>query len=46
MRSSVDRSGCDLRAALSASRRPLNQLGDGGLCPGAAALEKINAGLR
>jgi hypothetical protein len=25
---------------------PLNELGDGALIPGSAALEKINAGLR
>jgi 2-oxoglutarate ferredoxin oxidoreductase subunit beta len=42
----VDPDATDLHAALSTSRRPLNQLGDAELCPGAAALEKINAGLR
>jgi 2-oxoglutarate ferredoxin oxidoreductase subunit beta len=42
----VDPDATDLHAALSTSRRPLNQLGDAELCPGAAALEKMNAALR
>ena len=36
----------DLHAALNTSATPLNRLGDGELCPGAAVLVKINAGLR
>ncbi len=36
----------DLHDRLGVTRRPLNSLGDSELCPGSAALEKINAGLR
>ena len=36
----------DLHAALNTSARPLNSLGKADLCPGAAALEQINARLR
>ena len=36
----------DLHAALNTSARPLNSLGKAELCPGAAALDKINASLR
>jgi 2-oxoglutarate ferredoxin oxidoreductase subunit beta len=42
----VDADATDLHAALNTSRTPLNQLGEAELCPGAAALEKINAALR
>jgi 2-oxoglutarate/2-oxoacid ferredoxin oxidoreductase subunit beta len=36
----------DLHQALNTSATPLNKLGEAALCPGAAMLEKINAGLR
>ena len=36
----------DLHAAQNTSARPLNSLGKADLCPGAAALEQINARLR
>ena len=36
----------DLHAALNTAETPLNALGEAALCPGSAALEKINAGLR
>ncbi|MET4575153.1 2-oxoacid:ferredoxin oxidoreductase subunit beta [Ottowia thiooxydans] len=36
----------DLHASLNTSAKPLNGLGTTDLCPGAAALEKINAGFR
>ena len=36
----------DLHAALNTVALPLNQLGERELCPGAAALEKLNASLR
>jgi 2-oxoglutarate/2-oxoacid ferredoxin oxidoreductase subunit beta len=36
----------DLHQALNTAATPLNQLGDAVLCPGAAALEKLNAALR
>jgi len=36
----------DLHQALNTAATPLNRLGEGALCPGAAVLEKINAGLR
>jgi 2-oxoglutarate/2-oxoacid ferredoxin oxidoreductase subunit beta len=36
----------DLHAALNTVPLPLNQLGERELCPGAAALEKLNASLR
>ncbi|MDE1947888.1 MAG: 2-oxoacid:ferredoxin oxidoreductase subunit beta [Burkholderiales bacterium] len=42
----VDPKASDLHAALETVHRPLNGLGEAELCPGAAALEKINAGLR
>ncbi|MDE2396411.1 MAG: 2-oxoacid:ferredoxin oxidoreductase subunit beta [Burkholderiales bacterium] len=42
----VDPNASDLHAALETVHRPLNGLGEAELCPGAAALEKINAGLR
>ncbi|HVR52188.1 MAG TPA: 2-oxoacid:ferredoxin oxidoreductase subunit beta [Pseudorhodoferax sp.] len=42
----VDREAEDLHAMLQTSRTPLNRLGAQALCPGAAALERLNAGLR
>jgi 2-oxoglutarate ferredoxin oxidoreductase subunit beta len=36
----------DLHASLKTVKQPLNTLGEKELCPGSAALEKINAGLR
>jgi 2-oxoglutarate ferredoxin oxidoreductase subunit beta len=36
----------DLHQALNTAATPLNRLGEAALCPGAAVLEKINAGLR
>jgi 2-oxoglutarate ferredoxin oxidoreductase subunit beta len=36
----------DLHAHLNTTDAPLNTLGEKELCPGSAALEKINAGLR
>jgi 2-oxoglutarate ferredoxin oxidoreductase subunit beta len=36
----------DLHAALNTVAAPLNELGERELCPGAAALEKVNASLR
>ena len=42
----VDPDATDLHAALNTSATPLNQLDEAALCPGAAALAKINASLR
>ena len=42
----VDPEPEDLHGNLGTVARPLNALDDAALCPGAAALEKINAGLR
>ena len=42
----VDHESRDLHAALHTVKRPLNSLGEAELCPGSAALEKINASLR
>jgi 2-oxoglutarate/2-oxoacid ferredoxin oxidoreductase subunit beta len=42
----VDPEASDLHAALNTVARPLNQLGAAELCPGAAALARINDGLR
>jgi 2-oxoglutarate ferredoxin oxidoreductase subunit beta len=42
----VDREPEDLHAHLDTVATPLNALGEQELCPGSAALEKINAGLR
>ena len=42
----VDPQPRDLHAALDTVQRPLNALQDAELCPGRAALEKINASLR
>ena len=42
----VDPDATDLHAALNTSTTPLNQLDEAALCPGAATLAKINAGLR
>mgnify|MGYP000617870882 CR=1 FL=1 len=36
----------DLHAALNTVHKPLNTLAERELCPGTAALEKINAGLK
>jgi 2-oxoglutarate ferredoxin oxidoreductase subunit beta len=36
----------DLHAALNTVDRPLNELGEKELCPGSAALEKLNASMR
>jgi 2-oxoglutarate ferredoxin oxidoreductase subunit beta len=42
----VDREPQDLHASLDTVTAPLNTLGEKDLCPGSAALEKINASLR
>ncbi len=42
----VDPLATDLHMALNTSHRPLNGLGPEQLCPGAKALEKINASMR
>jgi 2-oxoglutarate ferredoxin oxidoreductase subunit beta len=42
----VDPLATDLHTALNTSGRPLNGQGASELCPGAAALEKLNASLR
>jgi 2-oxoglutarate/2-oxoacid ferredoxin oxidoreductase subunit beta len=42
----VDPLATDLHTALNTSERPLNALGEADLCPGAAALQKLNASLR
>jgi 2-oxoglutarate/2-oxoacid ferredoxin oxidoreductase subunit beta len=42
----LDREPEDLHASLNTVAAPLNELGDKDLCPGSAALEKINASLR
>ena len=42
----VDRDPHDLHRHLETVPAPLNTLGDKELCPGSAALDKINAGLR
>jgi 2-oxoglutarate ferredoxin oxidoreductase subunit beta len=42
----VDPEPTDLHAHLGTVATPLNRLDDAALCPGAAALEKINAALR
>jgi 2-oxoglutarate ferredoxin oxidoreductase subunit beta len=42
----VDPQPRDLHAHLNTVERPLNQLGEAELCPGAAMLERINASLR
>ncbi len=42
----VDPEARDLHAHLETVDAPLNTLGEAELCPGAAVLEKINAGLR
>jgi 2-oxoglutarate ferredoxin oxidoreductase subunit beta len=42
----VDPAAKDLHAALGTAAKPLNQLGEAELNPGAAALARINAGLR
>jgi 2-oxoglutarate ferredoxin oxidoreductase subunit beta len=42
----VDKEPDDLHEHLATIERPLNQLGEQELCPGSAALDKLNAGLR
>jgi 2-oxoglutarate ferredoxin oxidoreductase subunit beta len=42
----LDREPEDLHGSLNTVGTPLNELGDKELCPGSAALEKINASLR
>jgi 2-oxoglutarate ferredoxin oxidoreductase subunit beta len=42
----VDPLATDLHTALNTSDRPLNALGESELCPGVAALDKLNASLR
>jgi len=42
----VDGQALDLHASLNTSHQPLHGLGRGELCPGAAALAKVNASLR
>lgn len=42
----VDADATDLHAAMNTTAMPLNALGLGKLCPGAAAMAKINASLR
>lgn len=41
-----DRNASDMHAALNTVDAPLNRLGEKDLCPGAKALEKVNAALR
>ena len=42
----VDPEATDLHGALRTSSTPLNKLAEAALCPGAAALAKINASFR
>jgi 2-oxoglutarate ferredoxin oxidoreductase subunit beta len=42
----VEPGATDLHQALNTCASPLNRLGEKALCPGAATLEKLNAGLR
>ena len=42
----VDPLATDLHIALNTTHRPLNTLGPAQLCPGAKALDRINAALR
>ncbi|MBV9520720.1 MAG: 2-oxoacid:ferredoxin oxidoreductase subunit beta, partial [Hyphomicrobiales bacterium] len=42
----VDQEPVDLHHHLATVEKPLNELGEAELCPGSAALERINAGLR
>lgn len=42
----IDQVSSDLHEMLNTSATPLNQLGSDKLCPGSAALEKLNASLR
>jgi len=42
----VEKDGEDLHAHLGTVEKPLNKLGERELCPGSAALDKFNAGLR
>ena len=42
----VDKEPDDLHHHLATVEKPLNELGETELCPGSAALERLNAGLR
>jgi 2-oxoglutarate ferredoxin oxidoreductase subunit beta len=42
----VEPNADDLHANMNTVQRPLNGLGEKELCPGSAALDKINAALR
>ena len=42
----LDQDARDLHTRLNTSKRPLNQLGESELCPGAKALQALNASLR
>jgi 2-oxoglutarate ferredoxin oxidoreductase subunit beta len=42
----VEPESSDLHASVNTVERPLNSLGEKDLCPGTAALDKINASLR
>jgi len=42
----IDPAASDLHGALNTVRRPLNALAESDLCPGTAALAKLNAGFR
>jgi 2-oxoglutarate ferredoxin oxidoreductase subunit beta len=42
----LDLEACDMHAHLNTTDAPLNSLGESELCPGATALEAINAGYR
>jgi 2-oxoglutarate ferredoxin oxidoreductase subunit beta len=42
----VDPDADDLHGALNTVATPLNALGEAQLCPGSAALDKLNAALR
>jgi 2-oxoglutarate ferredoxin oxidoreductase subunit beta len=42
----LDEHGGDMHDRLQTTKRPLNELSDADLCPGSAALDRINAGLR
>ena len=42
----VESGAADLHASLNTCAEPLNRLGEAALCPGSAALDKLNAALR
>ncbi len=42
----IDARATDLHDKLNTPRKPLNAMGDAELCPGSAALERVNAALR